>query len=96
MKIIDHHRKTKRQQIFDILDKQGTITDRQAKKVLGASYYNSYDYEMMWRRLRADEKFFKGKKIIKKVHENRKFLIKIKGENYYFRVGRLFFEKIDI
>lgn len=93
IKIINTYRKTKRQQVFDILDRQGIITDRQARQI-GIKTYNIYDYTMMWKRLRYDEEFFKDKKIVEKKHTHRNFLVRTKGQEHYFKVGSLFYNSI--
>ena len=94
---IKQYKATKKQQVFDILDKQGYILDDQSAKIFGvAKMYNVGEYVRQWKRLQADRKFFKGKKIVEKKATRWKHLVRLDGQENYYYVGRNFFDEINL
>ena len=93
-------KKTKREQIFEILDKQGYILDPQVFDIYRdeSGLWKSREHARIWRKLRADQNFFKGKKIIAKMKGHRCHMVHVdpEPENSWYKVGKEFYNSLDI
>ena len=89
---------TKRQQIFDILDKHGYISDTQTVKIFGdeGGIWKIGDYVRIWRKLQSDRDFFADKKIIEKSKGYRCHTVRVEGQedNQWYKVGKEFYDSI--
>lgn len=82
--MIINPRKTKKSQVFEILDKQGYILDDQSAKIFGIEdIYRVHEYERMWKALKSDKEFFKDKKILSVRKGYRCHLLEIAPELFY-------------
>lgn len=98
MKIKDY-KKTKFQQVAEILEKQGHITDSQSAKIFGENrLYCVTEHVRKWKRLKSDRDFFKGKKIVEKTKGHRCHLVRLDTEpaNSWYKVGKEFYQELDI
>lgn len=95
---IKNYKKNKQEQIFEILDKQGYILDNQTLKIFGDEngLYNVHEHIRIWKKLKSDEAFFKDKKIVEKKKGHRSHLIRLEGEEGYYKVGKEYFNSIEI
>ncbi len=92
---IKNYKKTKQQQVFEILDKQGHILDDETAKIFGNDkIYRVSEYIRIWVRLQADREYFKDKKIVEKSKGHRCHLIKLDGEQHYYKVGKEYWNEI--
>ena len=93
-------KKTKYQQIAEIIEKEGYLSDSQAFKIYGdeSGIYKSLEYLRKWKRLQSDKAFFGDKKIIAKRKGYRSHLIQIKGmkEGAWYKVGKEFYDTIKL
>ena len=89
--------KTKQQQVFEILDKQGYILDDQSAKIFGEEkLYAVSEHIRIWRKLKSDQAFFADKKITEKKKGYRCHLVHVDNEpeNSYYKVGKEFFNSV--
>ena len=89
--------KTKREQVFEILDKQGYILDDQTAKIFGEEkLWCVHEHVRIWKKLKADKEFFADKKIIEKHKVYRAHLVRVEGqqEGSYYKVCKEFFNMI--
>lgn len=99
--MISSIKKTKYQQIAEVLERrEGFISDQ--------DIYNIYDCEdglwkaqehiRIWKKLQADRKFFKDKRIIEKEKGHRCHLVRIEGQNdgSFYKVGKQFYNEVTI
>ena len=90
--------KTKREKIFEILDQQGHILDQQTVDIFGSEegVYKVSEHIRIWRKLRADQHFFQGKKIIAKMKGHRSHMVRLETEpeNSWYKVGKEFYNTI--
>jgi hypothetical protein len=96
---IKRTKKTKQQQVFEILDKEGYIYDAQTAKIFGeAKLYSVSEHIRIWKRLKSDQEFFANKKITEKKKGHRCHLVHVDGEpkNSYYRVGKEFFNLVVV
>lgn len=95
---IENITKTKYQQIAEILDKDGYISDSQLFKIWGdeTGMYKSQEHIRRYKKLQADRNFFADKKIIEKKKGYRCHLVHIDGEpkNSYYKVGKQFYDSV--
>jgi ribosomal protein S8 len=86
--------KTKREQVFEILDKQGYILDQQTFKIFGENWTTVSEYTRQWKCLHRDLDFIGDRKIIEKHKENRKHLVRLEGmtAGSWYRVSKDFYE----
>lgn len=93
-------KKTKYEQVAEILDKEGYISDTQTAKIWGGEegIYNVSEHIRIWKKLQSDRSFFEDKKIIEKKKGYRCHLIRIEGleDNQWYKVGKEFFKEIKI
>lgn len=91
-------KKTKKQLIFEILDKQGYILDHQTVDIFGdeSGVWKVCEYVRMWKRLQSDTDFFKDKKIIEKVKSGRHHLVRTDPKAGFYKVGKEFYETIKV
>ena len=91
---------TKRQQIFDILDKQGYILDGQTVKIFGdeSGIWKIGEYVRQWRVFKRDKDFFEGKKIIEKTKFMRNYGVRTDDmpERRYHRVSKQFYDSVTL
>jgi hypothetical protein len=102
MKIINY-KKSKKEQVFEILDKQGYILDKEVYKIFGEmGLYKIHEYLRIWKKLKADREFFKDKVIVAKEKGHRMHLVKIKHneqkelDNEFYKVGKEFWNEIKL
>ena len=92
--------KTKREQIFEILNKQGYILDQETVNIYGneSGIWKVREHTRIWRKLRADQDFFKGKKIIAKMRGHRCHMVHVdpEPENSWYKVGKEFYDSINL
>jgi len=93
-------KKTKYQQVSEILEKQGYISDTQAVKIWGdeSAIYKTSEHIRKWKKLQSDRNFFEGKKIIEKEKSYRCHRVKVEGmaHNCFYKVGKEFYNEITI
>ena len=53
-------KKTKREQVYEILDSQGYILDNQTAKIFGENWTTVAEYTRAWKRLHADKALKNG------------------------------------
>lgn len=96
--MIKNIKKTKFEQIAEILDKEGYISDTQAFKIYGdeSGIYKVKEHIRIWKKLKADKEFFADKKIIEKKKGYRSHLVRVETDpaNSYYKVGKEFFNSI--
>ena len=89
---------TKREKIFKILDSRGFILDQESADIYGdeSGVYKVSEHIRIWRKLRADQDFFKGKKIIAKTKGHRCHMVRLhdEPENSWYKVGKEFYDSI--
>ena len=93
---------TKRQQIFDILNRDGYISDTQTVKIFGdeSGICKIGEYVRQWRALQRDKAYFEGKKIVEKTRIGRWHAVRtdgfFEGINYirYQKVSKQFYDSI--
>lgn len=84
MAVIKNIRKSKKDQVFEILDEQGYILDDQSVKIFGnEGLYKVYEYIRMWNALQSSEEFFKDKKILSVRKGHRCHLVEVEPEKFY-------------
>lgn len=96
---ITNYKQSKKEKVFEILDKQGYILDDQKAKIFGNSnIYKIYDYERIWKKLTSDRDYFKDLLIIEKKKGHRCHLVRTKdmNEGSYLKVGKEFYNEITI
>lgn len=95
---IQNIKKTKYEQVAEILDKQGYITDSETVKIFGieGGLYNVHEHVRIWKKLRADKEFFADKKIVEKRKGHRCHLVRVEGQDSYYKVGKQFYNSIDL
>lgn len=86
----------KSKQVYEILKKQGSITDRQLAKIWGGepNFDTAVNYIQQAKRLLADQNFFADKKITEKKKQHRSHFVR--AENQWYRVGKQFFDEIEL
>lgn len=93
-------KKTKYQQIAEILENNGYISDTQTVKIYGdeSGIYKVFEHIRKWKRLQKDRNFFADKKIIDKTKGRRCHLVRVGSleENQYYKVGKEFWNEIVI
>lgn len=91
-------KKTKHQQVAELLEKEGYISDSQTVKIWGneTGIYRVYEHIRIWKKLQADRNFFANKKIIEKKKGYRSHLVRIEGQEKgsYYKVGKEFFNEV--
>lgn len=89
--------KTKRQQVFEILDKKGFILDDEAVKILGnENLCNISEYVRMWKAYTRDVEYFENKEIVEKHKSYRKHLVRLKGCDSWLAVSKQFFDTVKL
>jgi len=91
--------KGKREQVFEILDKQGYILDDQTCKIFGESgLYRVHEHVRIWKRLKKDRDFFSQVQISEKKKAHRCHLVRIATmpEGQYYKVGKEFYNSIHL
>lgn len=90
--------KGKFQKVYELLDKQGYITDQQACEIWGDEdgVYKVEEHKRIWRKLNADRDFFKDKKIVEKKKGYRCHLVRLENMDSWYKVGKEFFSEIVI
>lgn len=92
-------KKTKREQVFEILDKQGYILDAQTVKIFGEErLWCVSEHIRIWKKLNADRAFFKDKKVIEKHKGHRCHLVRVEGQEKHkmYKVGKEFFNEVEV
>jgi len=97
VKIINKN-KTKKQKIFEVLDKQGYILDEQTVDIFGdeSGVWKVWEYVRMWKRLNQDKNFFKAFVVIEKSRGHRSHLVRVQGQESWYKVGKEFYETITL
>lgn len=95
---IQNIKKTKYEQVAEILDKQGYITDSETFKIYGneSDLYKVREHVRIWKKLQADKQFFADKKIVEKQKGHRCHLVRVEGQDSYYKVGKQFYNSIDL
>lgn len=92
-------KKTKYEQVAEILDKQGYILDDQTAKIFGNDrIYCVSEHVRKWKKLQSDRNIFSTKKIVEKKKGYRCHLVRTEDMaiNSYFRVGKEFWNEVVI
>ena len=90
---IEYYKKTKQQQVFELMDKQGYLLDPQTIKIFGLEKMsNVSEHIRIWKKLKADKEFFAGKNIIEKRKGRRCHLVRL--DKVYYKVGKEFYNSI--
>lgn len=94
---VKNYKKTKREQVFEILDSTGgNITDTQTAKIFGEEkLYCISEHKRIWKRLNSDRNFFSDKEIVNKHKAHRKHLVQVKDTDYWYAVCKEYFNEID-
>ena len=94
----ENYKKTKREQVFEILNKQKYIMDRETAKIFGDKLWRVNEHIRIWKKLREDKQFFADKKIVEKRKGHRCHLVRVEGqeEGSYYKVGKEFFNTIHL
>ncbi len=91
-------KKTKFEQVGEILEKEGYLSDSQAYKIWGneEGMYKSLEHIRIWRKLQHDRDYFKNDKIVEKKKGHRCHLVRIEGmgKDSYYKVGKEFYNEI--
>ena len=90
-------KKGKRELVFDILNKQGYILDKQTCEIFGESgLWKVGEHVRIWKKLKEDTSFFEGKKVLEKRKGYRCHLIRTDGmeEGKWYRVGKEYYNSI--
>lgn len=90
---------TKRQQVFEILDKKGYILDDQTSKIFGENkLWCVSEHIRIWKKLQTDRNFFKDVKIVEKKKGYRCHLVRTKNmkDGQYYKVGKEFYNEIEL
>lgn len=98
MKLINI-KKGKREQVFEILDKNGWISDDETVKIFTEEgLWKVSEHIRIWKKLNADRDFFSGKNIIEKRKGHRCHLVKTDemADGQYYKVGKEFFNEIKL
>jgi len=96
---IKEYKKTKYQQVAEILEKQGYINDDQSAKIFGDDkLYCVSEHIRKWKRLKKDQEYFADKKIVAKQKGHRCHLVRIdtEPENSWYKVRKEFYETINL
>lgn len=91
-------KKTKYEQVVELLERQGYILDEQTAKIFGHDkIYAVSEHKRIWHKLKSDREFFKDKKIYAKQKGHRCHLVKItKDGEFWYKVGKEFFNEVEI
>jgi ribosomal protein S8 len=93
-----NYKKSKYQQVAEIMEKGGYISDTQLTKIWGdeSGISKASEHIRIWKKLKSDRDFFADKKILEKHKGHRSHLVRIEGqpEGQYYKVGRQFYESI--
>ena len=93
---IQNYKKTKYEQVSEILDKQGYILDDQTAKIFGNDkIYAVSEHIRKWKKLQSDREFFKDKTIYEKQKGHRCHLVRISEECWY-KVGKEFYNEVNL
>ena len=91
-------KKGKREQVFELLDKQGYILDQDLFKICPDENWlcNAQEHIRAWDKLKKDREFFKDKKIVEKKKGYRSHLVRLEGmkQDSYYKVGKEFYNEI--
>lgn len=91
-------KKTKFEQVSEILDKDGYISDSQLVKIWGneSGIYKAFEHIRIHKKLQSDRQFFADKKIVEKVKGHRSHLVRVEGQpdGEYYKVGKEFYNEI--
>lgn len=90
--------KTKFQQVCEVLDREGYLSDTEAVKIWGneEGIYKSLEHVRIWKKLNADRDFFADKKIIEKKKGYRTHLVRTADQpkDQYYKVGKEFYNSL--
>lgn len=90
-------KKSKYEQVAEILEQKGHILDDEAFKIFGENkLYNVHEHVRIWRKLKDDRAFFEGKKIVEKTKGHRCHLIRIEGQEHFYKVGKQFWNEVSV
>jgi len=94
----ENYKKTKQQQVFEILDKEGYISDTQTFKIFGEALWKVSEHIRIWKKLRADQNFFADKEIVEKQKGYRCHLVRVKEQEsgQFYKVGKEFFNTVSL
>lgn len=90
--------KTKYEQVSEILDRDGYISDSQLFKIWGdeSGIYKAQEHIRRWKKLQSDRGFFTDKTIIEKKKGHRCHLVRIENQkdDSWYKVGKDFYKEI--
>lgn len=93
-------KKTKYEQVAEILEREGYLSDTNAFKIWGSEEgtYKSLEHVRIWKKLQTDREFFKNKKILEKTKGYRSHLIRTDdiGEGQFYKAGKEFWNEIEL
>ena len=92
-------KKTKYEQISEILNNNsGYLTDKEAVKIYGSEsgIYKVLEHIRIWKKLQSDKRFFADKKIIEKQKGHKCHLVRVEGQDLYYKVGKEFYKSINL
>jgi hypothetical protein len=93
-------KKTKYEQITEIMDKDGYVSDTQLAKIWGneTGIYKASEHIRKYKKLKRDREFFSDKNIIEKKKGHRSHLVRTDdiGDNQFYKVGKEFFNEIKL
>lgn len=96
---INNYKKSKYQQVAEILNEQGYILDEQTAEIFGNDkIYRVFEHERIWRKLQQDKEYFKDKEIIEKKKGYRCHLVRTidMRKDSYIKVGKEFYNLVQI
>lgn len=85
--------KTKQEQVWEILDKQGYILDNQSAKIFGEyKLYCVSEHIRKWKKYQADKKFMANQKVLGLEKGYRCHVVKT--ENGYYKIGKEYWNEL--
>lgn len=90
-------KKSKYQQVSEVLDEQGYITDQETVKIWGdeTGVYKVSEHVRKWKALNSARKYFKNDKIVKKEKGHRCHIITLET-GFSYKVPKEFWEEVLI
>jgi ribosomal protein S8 len=91
-------KKTKYEQVAEILDKEGYLSDTNAFKIWGSEegIYKQSEHVRIWRKLQQDRNSFSDRKVVELKKGHRSHLVRFEGmgENQYYKIGKEYFKEL--
>lgn len=97
---IKNYKKGKYEQVAEILEKEGYLSDSNAFKIWGdeSGIYKALEHIRIWRKFKQDQNYFADKKIIEKKKGHRCHLVRTSEmlDGQFYKVGKEFFNSISV